>query len=518
MRNVWSISESLYVYYSIDNTSVCIANPEKKVYWRPVKKISCSKRDPEIIKNDGLKIKFESGKVKVELSGKYYNLLNYTTDYIVDQLSSVNIENGEVSDTKFGFNPEFPEKTILLFPGSEIYKDSEKEFIRRINLSLYTKTTKYKVGHRYESENGTYLYLGKAYLHVSNNMNRSKYCIKDSSLYDLFTDDFDTNSKIEDIIRDYKLSNKANFLGSNFEKSIYFLNKKKSMADLGSCIAPPNDSWKIEDVWEERVSNFMRDNREPYTYGSEYFSYKGFSSLLKSFFISSCESPKVTETTESMMEEILRTQLTYVLFQYSESAGIASLKNSSSLEDYVVSAKSAFKTTIFSLTENYLWMDLLSDMYSKLFSKSVEAIFKDTCKKYKLYTVPDSTFNDLINNFLSYKYKNNNYNLNLDFLYCKNTSFEEYLGDGFYSNVIKDIYKEAIETNGANLKSFSLVNIGSSTRPCILYTMSITLEDIQNHFGVDSIYDIPDQLKDELMEKKIYSIYIKTREDIKIKL
>ena len=72
--------------------------------------------------------------------------------------------------------------------------------------------------------------------------------------------------------------------------------------------------------------------------------------------------------------------------------------------------------------------------------------------------------------------------------------------------------------DGANLKSFSLVNIGSSTRPCILYTMSITLEDIQNHFGVDSIYDIPDQLKDELMEKKIYSIYIKTREDIKIKL
>ena len=60
MRNVWSISESLYVYYSIDNTSVCIANPEKKVYWKPVKKISCSKRDPEIIKNDGLKIKFES--------------------------------------------------------------------------------------------------------------------------------------------------------------------------------------------------------------------------------------------------------------------------------------------------------------------------------------------------------------------------------------------------------------------------------------------------------------------------
>ena len=84
--------------------------------------------------------------------------------------------------------------------------------------------------------------------------------------------------------------------------------------------------------------------------------------------------------------------------------------------------------------------------------------------------------------------------------------------------MIKDIYKEAIETNGANLKSFSLVNMGSSTRPCILYTMSITLEDIQNHFGVDSIYDIPDQLKDELMEKKIYSIYIKTREDIKIKL
>ena len=40
MKNTWSITESIYLYYSYDGERVYIANPESKKYYGPVKKIS----------------------------------------------------------------------------------------------------------------------------------------------------------------------------------------------------------------------------------------------------------------------------------------------------------------------------------------------------------------------------------------------------------------------------------------------------------------------------------------------
>ena len=58
MKQIWSITESIYVYYSYDDNRVFLANPETKKFYGPVKKIAESTKDPEIIKNEGFSIKF----------------------------------------------------------------------------------------------------------------------------------------------------------------------------------------------------------------------------------------------------------------------------------------------------------------------------------------------------------------------------------------------------------------------------------------------------------------------------
>ena len=40
MKQIWSITESIYVYYSYDDNRVFLANPEAKKFYGPVKKIA----------------------------------------------------------------------------------------------------------------------------------------------------------------------------------------------------------------------------------------------------------------------------------------------------------------------------------------------------------------------------------------------------------------------------------------------------------------------------------------------
>lgn len=67
MKHTWSITESLYVYYSYDGNRVFLANPESKKFYGTVKKIAESVKDPEVIKNDGHPIKFCDEKIKINL-------------------------------------------------------------------------------------------------------------------------------------------------------------------------------------------------------------------------------------------------------------------------------------------------------------------------------------------------------------------------------------------------------------------------------------------------------------------
>ena len=71
--------------------------------------------------------------------------------------------------------------------------------------------------------------------------------------------------------------------------------------------------------------------------------------------------------------------------------------------------------------------------------------------------------------------------------------------------------------NGSELKDFNITNVGTVKHPLLEYKMSIDLDDLIKHFGVKTIYDLPEDFKKEMVDKKIYKVIIKTRDGIKIK-
>lgn len=524
MKNTWSISESIYVFYSYDNTRVYIANPETKKFWGPVKKISETIEDPEVHKNDGYQIKFENSKIKVLISGVWYILGNPWTEDLISQLSSATIRDGEIGDVVFGFNPIYPEQTIPLFPGSEIYKESEAEFIRKINLSLYSKTTKYKPGHKYESENGTYLYLGEVISHKSDKRNSKRYTTSSNGVRILhaFTSDFSGKKDIESVFRESLFKDITNYPEDPMDGIIFLLDKNKSMADMGEILKLSDPTWKIEDSWETRIEEFMKSSKKAYSLNSSLLHYTGLRDLFGLFDITTELTPVVSDKSKAMITDILKTEFRYILFKFYDLNIHQYGSNILSTDKPEVQAQALVKFFLmnyFDTQTNYYYQDYTKEMFKLVFGVDLEEVAKKSIEEYKLLTISTSDFPELIDNFGYLEYREpEKYLKDIDFVYTneKKRNFDTFLENGMYKDVIKDIYKKALETNGSELKEFLVANVGTLKSPCLHYTMKITLDDIVRYFKVNNINELPEEFKHEMIKNKIYQVCIKTRDDIQV--
>lgn len=523
MKHTWSITESLYVYYSYDGNRVFLANPESKKFYGTVKKIAESVKDPVVIKNDGYQIKFCDEKIKINLSGIWYVIGNVYKEDIVSQLSSVTINSGEVSGVIFGFNPVYPDQALPLFPGSELYKDAEKEFIRKTNLSLYTKTTKYKPGHKYECDNGTYIYLGEVVSHKSDRLNSKRFTVASGGVRKLsaFINDIPENPKYEDIITGYTIKEFMNYPEDIQEKTIFLVNKNKSMADIGEVIQV---SGGFEDSWETKLKNYISQEKKKYSYESSLYHYENFDDLIRVFNVSTDLIPKVTDESKKLMKKIIETEYRYYLYKFYNTQaqkGELNILSKNSKESQKKCLVNNFIENGIRDLQNYYDKDYYNEMFKTLFDIDLGELAETSLDSFKLLTISVSDYQDLIENFGYLEYRESDkYIKTVDFVYTNEgkRSFDTFFKKGMYQDVIKDIYKKALQDNGSELKEFSISNIGTAKSPELQYVFSVTLEDIKNYFGVKSIQDIPETFKQELVDNKIYKINFKTRDNIKIKM
>lgn len=523
MKHTWSITESLYVYYSYDGNRVFLANPETKKFYGTVKKIAESVKDPVVIRNDGYQIKFCDEKIKINISGVWYVIGNIYKEDIISQLSSVTINSGEVSGVIFGFNPVYPDQALPLFPSSELYKEAEKEFIRKTNLSLYTKTTKYKPGHKYESDNGTYIYLGEVISHKSDRLNSKRFTVASGGVRKLgaFINDIPENPKYEDIITEYTVKEFMNYPEDIQEKTIFLVGKNKSMADIGEVIQV---SGGFEDAWETRIKNYVSQEKKEYSYESSLYHYENLDDLIRVFNVSTDLIPKVTDESKRLMKKIVETEYRYYLYrlydiQAQESDLNVLSKNSKENQEKAL-VNNLIENGIRD-TQNYYDKDYYNEMFKTLFDINLQEVAETSLDSFKLLTISVSDYQDLIDNFSYLEYREpEKYIKKVDFVYTneEKRSFDKFFKKGMYQDVIKDIYTKALQDNGSELKTFSITNIGTAKSPELQYVFSITLEDIKNYFGVKSIFDIPETFKQELIKNKIYKINFKTRDNIKVKM
>lgn len=523
MKHTWSITESLYAYYSYDGNRVFLANPESKKFYGTVKKIAESVKDPEVIKNDGHQIKFCDEKIKINLSGVWYVIGNVYKEDIISQLSSVTINSGEVSGVIFGFNPVYPDQALPLFPGSELHKEAEKEFIRKTNLSLYSKTTKYKPGHKYECDNGTYIYLGEVISHKSDRLNSKRFTTASGGVRKLnaFINDIPENPKYEDIIAEYTIKEFMNYPEDLQEKTIFLINKNKAMANIGEVIQV---SGRFEDLWETKIKNYISCKKQEYSYESSLYHYKDLDDLIRVFSVSTDLIPKVTDESKTLMKKIVETEYRYYLYRF---YNIQAQKNELNILSKN-SNESQRDALVYNLIENgirdvqnYYDKDYYKEMFKTLFDINLQEVAETSLESFKLLTVSVSDYQDLIDNFSYLEYREpEKYTKKVDFVYTNEDkrSFDKFFKKGMYQDVIKDIYTKALQDNGSELKTFSISNIGTAKSPELQYAFSVTLEDIKNYFGVKSIFDIPETFKQELVKNKIYRVNFKTRDTIKVKM
>lgn len=507
----WSITDSIYLFKSYDG-SVFVANPEQKKLWGAVKKISESTSEPELLKNENLKVRFVKGKIELEVSGTWRELRNI--DILPPQLgqfSGATLISGVSEETSFAFKADIPERAALVFKGTDFYKSCEEEFNKRTIFSLYKKTRSLIPGHKYQSENMTYYYLGKVNCHKTE-YNANSYLSSPYTVHAFVTDP--GTGSAEDIFRTYSVEY-VNVLPSVFiDKTIFIPSRISSMVDLGEFITNPGT---VEGTWERR---FGEAEMEPYTFWSGKHHYKDSQRLFSILDLSTADNPQVSDATKDQVKRILQSEIRYLLFGcydvrifVREKCVVSSDTEDQQVEALKLNLGCKFRDGL----SRYFW-----DTMRTLMGIDADDLIRNELRDFRATTFTsskDSTFSDLLENFEFYRYRQSDkFDLTINFKYVgvKNQNFTTFFGTGAYKNAIKDIFEKAIETGGGNVASYQVDNIGTITKPLLQHTIRITLPDLMEHFGVMDPNDFPEDIKQGILDNKNYSITLITDDNLTI--
>ena len=336
----------------------------------------------------------------------------------------------------------------------------------------------------------------------------------------VFTNDFEGIHDVEEFYTKYVINEVSSFPEDILEKTLFLTSTKKTMVDLGEFMKI-DPTFKPESVWEKRIKYFM-DFKETYSSFSSLYRYSEIRSLFSGFDISSDLTPVVSDVSKDLIKNIIKNEFKFILYKYyglTVNRNKYNIVTTDTIGDQSKALCSSFLYTNLRNVLNVYYEDYYREMIDILFGISIYNLGEISIKEYKLLTISTSDFNDLIENFGYLEYRSpENYIKTIDFVFINENkrNFETFLGNGLYRDIIKDIYKKAISNNGSELKEYSITNIGTPNRPYFEYNMSISLEDIIKYFKVKTIFDLPENFKNELVDKKIYKVIIKTREGIVI--
>ena len=301
--------------------------------------------------------------------------------------------------------------------------------------------------------------------------------------------------------------------------TIYITESNKAMVDLGEVIKINS---LVEDSWENRVIDFVNNNSVPYSSYSRLTHYEGFFDLMKIFDISSEVNPKVTEKTKELLTGAIKKEMMYILYKYYDlsTKGNYSIKSTESPEKQASLLAETFIRKNIGDFINYYYVDYETDLLNTLFGIDLLKLSEKSLVEFKLKINNSfSDFDELIDNFSYLEFRETeNYRKCVDFIYTcdKNRNFEHFFGKGLYKDIIKDIYKKALESNGENVSEFYILNKGTVRTPDIHYEMNITLEDLVKYLNVSSPKDFPADLKEEILKNHIYDLTLITKESLNI--
>ena len=158
---------------------------------------------------------------------------------------------------------------------------------------------------------------------------------------------------------------------------------------------------------------------------------------------------------------------------------------------------------------------------------SVEIHVHDICLDIINLMKSGSFTNSSFDNYLKYgedyfRFRDNHGNHS--FVYAKSSSKlydrssnEDKISERFpplLAQAVNDLASEAVTNYGNGVSEYSVENYGTKSSPDIFHEITISVNDIVSHFGGSE--QVPDQLKQEIMDKRVWKISILLGQDIKL--
>ena len=169
----WCLVEDLDVLCRDNEIWFCPINLKKQKLSSLVKKIRGTYQVNHIEGENAfnLKLAAEDGALNLyaEYEGAWKKVMNQNHANLLSILTQCNISSGVIDGKTFeaAFGGDESVEVSLVCEGMKEYDDYLDEMIRKFNFKTHRKSRRFKVGHRYDSENETFIVLGKVYSHKS---------------------------------------------------------------------------------------------------------------------------------------------------------------------------------------------------------------------------------------------------------------------------------------------------------------------------------------------------------------
>ena len=491
----------------ISGNKLYIASPDSKGCVSKVKAI-IPKSDQLIeeiqIELDNLRLKFTKELELVVSSDKLpgglkkeYILSNYDNDYLGDLITSMNIEKGKFS---YCFEPALNDEkgtVILVCPEMPSYKEASDEMIRRMNCQMLKKTKTYIPGHRYDTVDSTYYYLGKVFSHVIADQN-SDYIKISSRKVHLFTRDIGFARTISEVL------NNGVFFTGDAVTDHYKLEQSENLGllvDSGEALI--NDYTSYENYLENIFLNSLEVNKiSTYPYGIK--------TVFEGFKFSENQESGISDIVKSNLEIFINGDIKRILCTFWNNSGVSKggrldLSNDTPKEDLTTRCISRYITEILDPNVkkhayyNNLIQDLgidLNTLVDNIFDNWDPSILENDFDTFVKYNRGESYIVRLRTE------KSSKYSSHLTI-----SKLSEVIKDSDLLECIKEMCSYVRSNFGIGCALYEKINVGTLHKPLVYENIIITAKDIINYYK-ERGFEIPENLKCGILDDKFSQVNI----------
>ena len=532
----WRLVTDILCYVNNTEKKLYIASLEKKAYESAIikmipdiysyTKISLGNNEFNLKVDEKFKVYIKSP--ELPKGDEFYRVMNLWSGkenlFFGELFSNLASDKGYFGDSVF-FEPIFsdshPTEVFLVAQGTEFYKTAFEEMKRRINCQICKKTRKWIPGHRYDSLDKTYYYLGEFEGRKANAENSDFLGDQDTVTVQLVIQSIPDGAKrISDIFKRSIYSSSTERGKDRIE--ILYTSTPPSMVDSGEVLE--DDIKDIQDYWEDMVDNTIKICGISNDFGYVSHMVNGIEALMNIF---SVQSPgnliyNLSEDMKTKIEDYISSLLQeniLLWWNLGSSSSKAIINNTNTLENNKKNLENLFFRNLRdgNLKKNTYYPELWKAMDLREFDKLIEEsllnnypddiIFLGELKDYIKYGSIYFSGHETKESEFSCQQRidSTNYKLQvtkMSEIFKKTPILEE---------AIRNIVKEARENFGHGVSEFTYTNIGNRKDSRIYTSLKVTLNDIIGFYG--GIGNIPGEVINEIVDSHFWSFKLTIDKD-----